>query len=74
MTAEPAITPAGKLRCATSEVHRRRHAYDRMVSRGEMTRAAADLEIATMSAIADDYRAQVEADQHQLFRETRDVG
>ena len=55
------ITPSEKLKCAERELHYRKRVYGRMVSKGSMSEADRDHEIAVMEAIRDDYCRQVEA-------------
>lgn len=63
------ITAADKLRCAERELKYRRRVYPRMVQQGKMRAVEADLEIAVMRAIADDYRAQAEPPLFGLARQ-----
>lgn len=45
-----------KRRCAKREVAQRKRVYPRLVSKGSMSQAEADREIAIMEAIASDYQ------------------
>jgi hypothetical protein len=54
------ITDADKLACAEREIAMRRHVYPNRVRQGLMRPTSADREIATMEAIAADYRAKVQ--------------
>jgi hypothetical protein len=56
-------TPTSRTRAALSQ-----RVYPRFVQNGQMTQADADHEIATMSAIADDYRQRL---QPQMFAEAK---
>ncbi|GJE44177.1 hypothetical protein [Methylobacterium soli] len=61
------FTAADKLRCAEREVRQRRRVYAGLVARGAMKPAGAEREIATMEAIATDYRVQAAAEKPDLF-------
>lgn len=56
-------TAAEKLACAEREAKMRERAYPRWVEAGRMSQSTADREIATMRAIAADYRAQVDGER-----------
>lgn len=49
-----------KLKACEREIKKRQWVYSGQVSKGKMTQANMDYEIAIMSAIADDYRKKVE--------------
>ena len=55
------ITASEKLKCAERELNYRKRVYGRMVSKGSMSEADRDHEIAVMEAIRDDYCRQVDA-------------
>lgn len=58
-----APTAAEKAVCAEREAQMRRRVYPRWVADGRMTQAKANAEIATMEAIAADYRAMMEKER-----------
>ena len=51
MTALPPVPFADQIACVTREIAQRRRVYARLVSRGSMTQAKADLEIRHMEAV-----------------------
>lgn len=53
---EEQFTAEQKLKCAARECEMRQRVYPRLVEQGKMTQEKADLEIAMMAEIADDYR------------------
>jgi hypothetical protein len=61
------ISSAMKLACVERELRMRRRVYSHLVARGQMSEAEADREIATMVAIAADYRQAVAHEQLELF-------
>lgn len=56
------ITNREKAECAEREVKQRRRVYPRFVADGRMTQDFADRQIATMEAIAADYRRMADAE------------
>lgn len=64
MTGAP-ISNRDKLECAMREVKQRRYVYPRRVAEGKMTQFFADLQIAAMEAIAEDYRVLAEHDDRE---------
>jgi hypothetical protein len=56
------ITNREKAECAEREVKQRRRVYPRFVADGRMTQDFADKQIATMEAIAADYRRMADAE------------
>lgn len=51
MTALPPVAFADQIACVTREIAQRRRVYARLVARGSMTQAKADLEIRHMEAV-----------------------
>lgn len=60
MSEPPVFTAAEKSKCALRELHHRRRAYPRWIVAGRYTQVKADLEIALMTAIHQDYAKQAE--------------
>ncbi len=56
------VTDKEKLACAEREVKMRQRVYPTWVTSGRMRQVDADREIATMQAIADDYRSRATED------------
>jgi hypothetical protein len=57
------ISATEKLRCIERELVYRRRVYPRLVEKGRMSRDAAANEIEIMEAVANDLRAQAEAER-----------
>lgn len=57
------FTAEQKFRCAAREWEMRKRVYPRLVTQGKMTHENADLEIAMMAEIADDYRERALTDR-----------
>lgn len=56
-----------KLRCIERELRMRERNYPRWVAEGRMVAGQAQYEIDVMSAIADDYRKALEAEEPRLL-------
>ena len=57
------FTAEEKLKAVEREIAMRKRAYVRWVASGKMTQAKADVEIAVMTAIAEDYRVLAERER-----------
>lgn len=55
-----------KLRCAERELGYRKRVYPRLIANDKMSPVHAKFEIEVMEAIAEDYRALVEAEEPEL--------
>lgn len=61
------IDARAKFRCAERELRMREKVYPRWVAAGNMSAQQAQYEIEIMSAIADDYRKALEAEEPRLL-------
>jgi hypothetical protein len=57
------VTSQQKLDCIEREIRMRERVYPRWVADKKMSQAKADEELATMRAIADDYRQSAESER-----------
>ena len=62
----PNITIEDKLACVVRELKFRRRVYPRMVEQRKMQQGQADRELATMEAIAEDYRLSAALEDSEI--------
>jgi hypothetical protein len=59
------FTAKEKAACAEREVKMRERVYPRWVAEGRVSQAAANVQLAIMQEIADEYRAKAETEESQ---------